>query len=38
MKWKYADNPKTYLVTVSSLVFLVIMMSSIFMTDFYGIF
>lgn len=37
MEWKYADNPKTYLVTVSSLAFLVIVMSSIFMTDFYGI-
>lgn len=38
MEWKYAENPKTYLVTVSSLVFLVIVASSIFMTDFYGIF
>lgn len=38
MEWKYADNPKTYLVTVSSLVFLGIVASSIFMTDFYGIF
>lgn len=38
MEWKYAENPKTFLVTVSSLVFLGIVASSIFMTDFYGIF
>ena len=37
MEWKYDENSNAYLVTISSLIFLAILVSSIFMTDFYGI-
>lgn len=38
IEWKYAENPKAYIMTISQLVFLVILISSIFATDFFGIF
>lgn len=38
MERKYAKNPNAYIVTMSQLAFWGVLVSSIFMTDFYGIF
>ena len=37
MEKKYAENPNAYIFTLSQLVFIVILLISIFSTDFWGV-
>ena len=38
MEWRYEENPKAYILTISQLVFVVILLFTIFKTDFFGLF
>ncbi len=38
MEWKYAENPKAHMLTISQLVFVVILLFTTFKTDFFGLF
>jgi len=38
MEWKYADNRNAYILTVVQLAFITILLLSIFITDFFGLF
>lgn len=38
MEWKYAENKRAYIVTLSELGFGIILIVSMFMTDFWGLF
>lgn len=37
MEKRYAENPKAYVFTISQLIFLLILVASLLMTDFWGI-
>lgn len=36
MEWKYAENPRTYLLTLSSMIFALSLFSLVILTDFFG--
>lgn len=38
MEWKYAENRNAYIFTVLQLIFIVILLLSIYITDFFGLF
>lgn len=38
MEWKYAENRNAYIFTVLQLIFMAILLLSIYITDFFGLF
>lgn len=38
MEWKYAKNRNAYIFTVAQLIFIILILLTIFMTDFFGLF